>query len=47
MEGMATAPWIAKAVDMEGMRTRRSGLRKLVRWRREVTSVIVVGMTED
>jgi hypothetical protein len=44
---MATAPWIAKAVDMEGMRVRRKGLRKLVRWRREPTSVIVAGMTED
>jgi hypothetical protein len=47
MEGIATAPWIAKAVDMEGMRVWRKGLQKLVRWRRDVTSVTVAGMTED
>jgi hypothetical protein len=44
---MATAPWIAKAVDMEGMRVRRKGLRKLVRWRREVTRVIVICRSEN
>lgn len=43
---MATMPWIAKAVDMEGMRVRRKGLRKLMRCRREVTSIIVTGITE-
>jgi len=44
---MATAPWIAKAVDIEGIKVRRKGLRKLVRWRKEVTSVIVTDMAED
>lgn len=39
---MATAPWIANAVDIEGIRVRRKGFRKLVRWRREVTKVIVI-----
>lgn len=39
---MAKAVWMAKAVEMEGMRVRRKGLRKLVRWRRVVASVIVM-----
>jgi hypothetical protein len=29
MEGMATAPWIAKAVDMEGIRVRRKGVAEV------------------
>jgi hypothetical protein len=44
---MVTAPWITKAVDMEGMTVRRKGLRKLVRWRGEVTRVIVICRTEN
>lgn len=41
MEGTATAAWIAKAAETEGMRVRRKGLRKLVAWRRELRRVIL------
>jgi hypothetical protein len=38
---MATAVWRANAAETEGMRVRRKGLRKLVKWNRECRSVIL------